>query len=96
MANVNSNRKKTKAFWKFVNESVKYNAMNQIETLTDGSGNSCSSHASKVKILKSHYMKLGCELDVKSFNHSGKVKVSNSVKMFETISLFRYCCELIK
>ena len=52
MANVNSNyRKNIKVFWKFVNRSVKFNSKNRLKTLTDGSGNSFSSHAGKVKIL---------------------------------------------
>ena len=46
----------------------KSSARKKIETLTDDSGNSFSSHAGKVKILKSHYRKLGTELDVKSFD----------------------------
>ena len=40
----------------------------------------------KVKILKSHYMKLGSELDIQSFDDLWKVEVSNSAKMFETMS----------
>ena len=48
--------------------------------------NSFSSHSGKVKILKSHYTKLGTELDVKSFDESGKEEVSNSVKDFEAMS----------
>ena len=87
MAKVNSNyRKNIKAFWKFVNGSIKSSAKNKIETLTDDSGNSYSSHAGKVKILKSHYKKLGTELDVKSFDDSWKEEVSNSVKNFEALS----------
>ena len=54
--------------------------------MTDDSGNSFSSHAGKVKILKSHYTKLGTELDVKSFDDSWKEEVSNSVKDFEARS----------
>ena len=55
MDNVKNNyRKNIKAFWKFVNGSVK-SSKNRIEALTDGSGNSFSSRAGKVKILKSHY-----------------------------------------
>ena len=43
MDNVNSNyRKNIKAFWKFVNGSIKSNNKNKIETLTDDSGNSVS------------------------------------------------------
>ena len=54
MDNVNSNyRKNIKAFWKFVNGSIKSSDKNKIETLTDDSGNGFSSHAGKVKILKS-------------------------------------------
>ena len=87
MNNVNSNyRKNIKAFWKFVNGSIKSSAKNRIETLTDDSGNSCSSHTGKVKILKSHYKKLGSELDVKSFDDSWKEEVSSSVKNFEAMS----------
>ena len=87
MAKVNNNyRKNIKAFWKFVNGSIKSSVKNRIETLTDGSGNSFSSHAGKVKILKSHYEKLGSELDMKSFDDSWKEEVSNSVKLFETMS----------
>ena len=64
MDNVNSNyRKNIKAFWKFVNGSINSSAKNKIETLTDDSGNSFSSHAGKLKILKSHCRKLGTELD---------------------------------
>ena len=54
--------------------------------MTDGSGNSFSSHAGKVKILKLHYEKLGSELDMKSFDDSWKEEVSNSVKYFEMMS----------
>ena len=54
--------------------------------MTDDSGNSVSSHAGKVKILKSHYRKLGTELDVKTFDDSWKEEVSNSVKDFEAMS----------
>ena len=47
---VNSNyRKYIKAFWKFVNGSIKYSAKNKVETLTDDSGNSFSSLTGKVK-----------------------------------------------
>ena len=56
-----------------------------IETLTDSSGNSFSSHAGRVKILESHYEKSGSELDMKSFDDSWKRKVSNSVNLFETM-----------
>ena len=59
--------------------------MNRIETLTDGSGNSFSINADKVKILKSHYEKLGSDLDMKSLDHSWKEEVPNSVKLFETM-----------
>ena len=53
MDNVNSNyRKNIKAFWTFVNGSVKSSAKNKIETLTDDNCNSFSSCAGKVKILK--------------------------------------------
>ena len=65
---------------------LKSSTKNKIETLTDDSGNSVSSHAGKVKILKSHYRKLGTELDVKSFDDSWKEEVSNSVKDFEAMS----------
>ena len=79
MDNANNNyRKNIKAFWKFVNESVK-SSKNRIEALIDGSGNSFSSHAGKVKILKSHYEKLGSKLDTQSFDDSWKEEVSNSV-----------------
>ena len=60
---------------------------NRIETLTDVSRNSFSSHAGKVKILKSHYEKLDSELHTKLFEDSWKEEVSNAVKHFETISL---------
>ena len=87
MANVNNNyRKNIKAFWKFVNGSIKSSVKNRIETLTDGRGNSFSSHTGKVKILKTHYEKLGSELDAKSFDDSWKEKVSNSIKHFESMS----------
>ena len=60
MDNVNSiNRKNIKAFWKFINGSIKSSAKNKIETLTDDRFNSAFSLAGKVKILKSHYRKLG-------------------------------------
>ena len=86
MANVNSNyRKNVKAFWKFVSGSIKSNK-NRIETLVDSSGNRCSSHAGKVKILKSHYEKLGSELDIQSFDDSWKEEVARSVKLFEVRS----------
>ena len=57
MANVNKYyRNNIKPFWKFVNGSVKSSKNTcSIETLIDGSGNSFSGHAGKVKILKSHY-----------------------------------------
>ena len=56
MNNVSSNyRKHVKPFWKFVNGSVQSSAKNRIETLTDDSGNSCSSHTGKIKIVKSRY-----------------------------------------
>ena len=87
MANVNNNyRKNIKAFWEFVNGLVKSSAKNRIETLLDNSGNSVSSHSGKVKVLKSHYRKLGTELDAKSFDDSWKEEVSNSVKDFEDMS----------
>ena len=54
--------------------------------MTDDSGNSISSHTGKVKILKSHYKKLGTELNVKSFDESWKEEVSSSVKNFEAMS----------
>ena len=79
-------RKNIKAFWKFVNGSIKSSSKNRIETLKDSSGNSFTSHAGKVKILKSHYEKLGSELDMQSFDDSWKEEVSNSVKLFESIS----------
>ena len=54
VANASSNyRKNIKAFWKLVNGSIKSNAKNRIEALTDGSVNSFSTCAGKVKILKS-------------------------------------------
>ena len=87
MDNVNSNyRKSIKAFWTFVNGSIKSSAKDTIEKLTYDGGNSVSSHAGKVIILKSHCMKLGTELDVKSFDDSWKEEVSNSVKDLETMS----------
>ena len=86
MANVNNNyRKNIKAFWKFVNGSVKSNK-NRIESLIDGSGNSFYSHTGKLKILKAHYEKLGSELGTNSFDDSWKEEVSNSVKRFEAMS----------
>ena len=65
-----------------IKSSVDY----RIETLTGGSGNSIFSHAGKVKILISHIEKLASELDMKSFDDSWKEEVSNSVKLFETMS----------
>ena len=86
MANVNNNyRKNIKAFWKFVNGSVK-SSKNRIESLIDGSGNSFYSRAGKVKILEAHYEKLGSELGTHSFDDSWKEEVSNSVKLFEAMS----------
>ena len=73
MAKVNNNyRKNIKTFWKFVNGSVKSSVKNRIETWTDHGGNSFSSHAGKIKILKSYYEKLGSVLDMKSFDDSWK------------------------
>ena len=87
MTNANSNYEKNiKAFWKFVNGSTKSSAKNRIETLTDDSGISCSSHTGKVKILKPHNKILGSELEVKSFDESWKKEVSSSVKNFEAMS----------
>ena len=64
MANVNKNsRKNVKAFWKFVNGSVK-SSKTRIESLNNKQWQQFSSHAGKVKILKSHYEKLGSELDM--------------------------------
>ena len=86
MVNVNCNyRINVKAFWKFVNGSIKSSAKSRIETLSDGSGSSVSSHAGKVKILKSHYSRLGSELDAKSFDGSWKEEVANSTKLFESV-----------
>ena len=80
MVNVNNNyRKNIKAFWKFVNGSVK-SSQNRIESLIDGSGNSFSSHAGKVKILKAHYEKLSSELDTYPCDDSRKEEISSSVK----------------
>ena len=46
MARVNNNCRKTiKTFWKFVNGLIKPSVKNRIETMTDSSGNSFSSHA---------------------------------------------------
>ena len=87
MASVNYNyRKSIKAFWKLVKGLIKSSVKNRIEILTDGSGNSFCSHPGKVKILKSCFEKLSSELDMKSFNDLWKKKVSNSRKLFETIS----------
>ena len=47
----------------------------KIETLNNDSGNSFSSHTGKIKIPKSHYKKLGTELDVKSFDDPWKEEV---------------------
>ena len=74
MGKVNNYRKNIKAFWKFVNGSINLSVKNKIETLTDDSGNSFSSHAGKDKSLKSHYQKLGSELDMKPFDDSWKEK----------------------
>ena len=66
---VNSNyRKNIKVLWKFLSGWINSSAKNRIETLTDNSGNSFSSHTGKVKILKSHQWKLGSEFDMKSFD----------------------------
>ena len=52
-ANVDNNyRKHTKAFWKFVNGSIKSSTKNKIETLTDHDGKSLYSHTVKIKILE--------------------------------------------
>ena len=83
---ISNYRKNIQAFWEFVNGSIKSSAKSKSETLTDDSGNSFSSHTGKVKILKSHYKKLGSELDVKSFDESWKDEVSSSVKSFEAMS----------
>ena len=86
MANVNSNyRKNIKGFWKFVSGSAKSNK-NRIETLVDDNGNAFSSHAGKVKILKSHHEKLGSELHTQSFDDSWKEEVPRSLKLFESRS----------
>ena len=71
--NINSNYKKhIKTHWKFLigQLSLHCSAKNRIETLTDDSGNSYSSHKGKVKILKTLHRNLGSELDVKSFDES--------------------------
>ena len=65
----NNDRKNIKAFVKFMNGWIKFSVKNRIETLTDSSGSSFSSHVGKVKILKSHYEKLGSELNMKSIIH---------------------------
>ena len=58
MNNVNSNyAKNTKAFWKFVNGSIKSSAKNRIETLDD-IGNKFFSYTGRIEILKSHYKNL--------------------------------------
>ena len=63
MANVTNNyRTNIKAYWKFVNGSIKSSVKNRIETLADSNGNSFSSHAGKVKILRLHHEKLHSEL----------------------------------
>ena len=54
--------------------------------MTDNSVTSFSSHAGKVKILKSHCRKSDSELGMKSFDESWKEEVSNSVKDFEDMS----------
>ena len=54
--------------------------------MADGSGSSFSSHAGKVKILKSHSEELGSVLDMQSFNDAWKEEVSNSMKLFEAMS----------
>ena len=82
MDNVNSNNSKNiKAFWKFVKGSIKSSAKNKIETLTDDSGKSVSSQAGKVKILKSHYRKLGTELDVNPLMIHGRRKYLIQLKI---------------
>ena len=66
-------------------DSTSYHSPNKLhiytkngnETLTDDSGNSCSRHTGKDKILKFHYEKLGSELDMESFDESWKEKVSS-------------------
>ena len=78
-----TNYKNSKAFSKFVNGTVKSSAKNRIETLTDDSGNSFSSHARKVKILHSHYTKLDSELD--AYNHGRRKHLFKS--RFEAIYL---------
>lgn len=73
MANVdNDYRKNRNTFWKFVNGSIKSTAEIEVETLTDDSGSSFSSHAGKVKILKSPYRKT--TVDVRSFHDHGRRK----------------------
>ena len=54
--------------------------------MTDDSVSSISSHAGKVKILKSHYEKLDSELGIKSFHDPWKEQVSNSMQLFERMS----------
>ena len=44
--------------------SIKSSAKNKLETLIDDNGKSFSSHAGKIKVLKSYYRKLGTELDL--------------------------------
>ena len=62
MDNINRKyRKNVKAFWKFVNGSIKSSAKSRIGTLSDGSGSSVTSHTGKVKIVKSHCSRLGSE-----------------------------------
>ena len=88
MDKVNNNcEKNIKAFWKFVNDSVKCSGKSRNESLIDCSGNSISSHAGKLKILKARYEKLGSQLNIKPFDDSWKEEASNSVKCYERLSL---------
>ena len=64
--------------------SIKSSVKNRVETLINSSSNCFSSHAGKVKILRSHCEKLCSELDTQYFDDSWKEEVSNLVQLFET------------
>ena len=54
--------------------------------MIDNSGNSFSSHADRVKILKAHYEELASKLDKYFFDELWKEELSNySVKYFEAL-----------
>ena len=97
MAKLNNNyRKNIKDFWKFVNGWIKSSVKNSFETLTDSSGNSFSSYGGRVKILKSHYEKLGSELVMKSFLDSWNSDSNGILDQPITLAEVNYVVKAIK